>query len=136
MTRSKSKGKPRKESEFSREVRAEVRRSHRTLLITEAASVINTMVRWGFPCAAIVLGSYFLSGQQTGVKIEGIFNAFANQWLYLTIAGLCGGGWAIERRTLRRRIKEMSDEKKQLEAVIDPARTSSGMNANGEPVRA
>ncbi len=97
------------------------------MLITESASILNSAIRWGFPSTAVVLAAYFLGGRQTGVKIEGIFNAFANQWTYLLIAGLCGGGWAIERRALKRRLVEMAEEKKRLEAVIDPDRSTSGI---------
>ena len=136
MSRKKKPSQSNPDSRFSREVRSEVRRSQAPLLISEFSSITTTAIKFGFPCAAIALASYFLGGRETSVKVEGIFRFFANQWIYLSITALFGCGWVIERKALRRRIKEMSDEKKQLEAIIDPGRTSSGMNANGEPVRA
>lgn len=115
-----SRKKSTRDTNFDRRVRQELRRSQVALLITEVASVFNTLIRWACPCAAIAISAYFLGGKETGVKLEGLFSAFANQWVYLAVAGLCGGGWYVERRTLRRRIREMSDEKRTLESLLDP----------------
>jgi hypothetical protein len=127
-----SKRKKLKQS-FDARLRSELRRSQASLLITEGASVLNTLIRWGMPSAAIVLASYFLAGKETGVKIDTVFRAFANQWVYLAIAGLAGGGWAVERRALKRRIKELADEKKVLEELVDPKRSTSGLSQHGTP---
>jgi hypothetical protein len=116
-------------------VRTEVRRSILILLIRESGAVIDTTIRWGFPCAALALSAYFLAGKQTGVHLEGLLRAFANQWIFMIIAGLCGGGWAIERRALRRRIKQMAAEKTELESIIDTDRSSSGITEHGSPNR-
>lgn len=130
-----SKKKAGRNSNIDHKVRKEVRRSQVTLVIAETASVVNTLIRWGCPCAAAVWCTFYLAGKNTNtnLKLEGILNAFANQWIYLTIAGLCGGGWFIERRALRRRVKELAEEKKSLEAAIDPDRSSSGLDEHGSP---
>jgi hypothetical protein len=120
-----------KRPSFEQRVRQEVGRSRSVLLIVEGAGVLNTLIRWGAPSTAVAFVAYFVAGKETGVRLEGILKAFANQWIYLTVAGLMGGGWIVERRSLRKRIKEIASEKRSLEEIIDPARSSSGMSEQG-----
>lgn len=126
--------------EFDRRVNREVQRSKTIMVIATGGTVLNNLIKWGALATiawavawAWVKSAPSIGGQSTQLSftVGTVFRAFANQWAYLTVAGLCGAGWLIERRALRRRIHEMAEEKKQLEARLDPERSTSGMRHDG-----
>jgi hypothetical protein len=57
------------------------------------------------------------------------------KWAGYAIATFCGGGWAIERRMKKKQIERTTDRIKQLECLVDPDRSSSGLDRRGNPPR-
>jgi hypothetical protein len=125
---------------FEQRVRREVKKSALLATIWVIGNVLVTLIKWGAMVAIVWGGVYAwvrstpdLAGKQTSVDLSMAagFKLLANKWMYLLVAGLLGGGWLIERKTLRRRLGEMSEEKVELERLLDGTRSSSGMNRDG-----
>ncbi|MBX9716368.1 MAG: hypothetical protein K2X42_07195, partial [Burkholderiaceae bacterium] len=87
------------------------------------------VLAWAFVKSAPEIG-----GRDTQVKLAlGVFGELLiNKWVYLLIAGLCGGGWWMNRRVYRGRISEMADQIKAMEQQIDPGRRGSGLDKQGQ----
>lgn len=120
------------------ELRAENRLLRRGHISTSIASVLNTACKYGFLAYAarqIYLSIDSLAGETTLATfiVEFFGNVSVNKWLAYTFGG--GGivyGW-FERRARRKNLKRLGPRNKQLEAAIDPNRSSSKLTDKGDP---
>jgi hypothetical protein len=92
---------------------------------------------------ATIFGCFFclyltanaLAGKTT--VVTGIAQAFVNlrmsEWFAYGIASVTGVGWYAERRLRRKTIKGQGKHIKELEKRIDPGRSSSGLQEDGQP---
>jgi len=99
---------------------------------------LRTAIR-SFAVVACVVCLYFiadsLGGKRTEVValLETFVRVGADRWAYLIVIALLGGAYYRERRVRRSQSKELGTYAKQLEARIDPGRTSSRLTLTGDP---
>ncbi|MFA5089254.1 MAG: hypothetical protein WC552_09515 [Candidatus Omnitrophota bacterium] len=76
------------------------------------------------------------AGKVSYADLRLIFKADVGRYLGWAICIVFGGSgmvWGIIERELRRReVKRLTRQKIELESRLDPNRTSSGLNSNGE----
>jgi hypothetical protein len=75
-----------------------------------------------------------LAGRSRSIIVSATLHAFANLKVVLPLAaaGIAGGGWWNERRIRHKNTEHMSDRIEQLEARLDPKRTSSKLTKQGK----
>lgn len=59
----------------------------------------------------------------------------ADRWIAYVVAAICTGGYIHERRLRRRTARELGQHSTDLEELVDPKRSSSGLATTGEPKR-
>lgn len=98
------------------------------------------LARHGFTCATVVLVAWLVSGalrelagketaMQAIVDLGGRFSV--NSWASWLAAAIMGVGWRRTWKSKQRLTKENLPRLAQLEAAIDPKRTSSGLDESG-----
>jgi hypothetical protein len=103
---------------------------YRTIRTLIRSATVATIFYWGFQCLQV------LAGQDTklSIAVSLVFSALADIKFAaaLTMAGSTTA-WAIMERTLRhRKVDSMQGRIRQLEQMIDPNRTSSGLTTQGK----
>lgn len=129
------------EKKFREAVRKEAGRQLSLRIVSVIGDSFNSLMKYGWPVGclwvlawAFVKSAPEIGGRDTQVKLAlGVFGELLiNKWVYLLIAGLCGGGWWMNRRVYRGRISEMADQIKAMEQQIDPGRRGSGLDKQGQ----
>jgi hypothetical protein len=102
---------------------------------------VGSIVRVGTVCATFAIAAYFayksvecLAGQETSFRA--ILNS-AIKWdlrgiATIVTALLGGGGWYRERRLRKREVGRLAARNAELERLLDPDRSSSGLTPAGE----
>lgn len=119
-----------------------LRSRHR--LITRAIDGFYGSLRTMARCAAWMGGAYFayksleaVSGKTTtfGGSLQWLLNVSADRYIYGVTIAFLSVSWRKERKLRQQAVKELSDYPKELEATIDPGRTSSGLGPDGQRKR-
>jgi hypothetical protein len=85
----------------------------------------------------VALPIYYAAGKKTDVNFfyQAIVNARLDLAASLAAAALFGGLWQRERRLKRNDVRRLHGRIKELETLLDPARTSSGLTETGDTPR-
>lgn len=118
----------------------EVRERYR--LRRDLVDKVYRILRTGiYACVAIAFFKYAsgailaLSGKETTVNsvISWAVNIGLNQWVAYSIAAVSTGGFLVARRNSKRVARTVGAQKSELEAIIDPGRSKSGLKPDGTP---
>ena len=117
---------------------------HRFRLASQIIDGLIALVRTGLIAAAVVaLGYYFqnalvaLAGKQTEASLSFslVTKLHADRW-FAYLFGASGLGYGYVQRNLRRRnIKRLTEHTEEMEKIVHPERTSSGLTPEGRTQR-
>jgi hypothetical protein len=117
---------------------ADAARRHEILIFTidRAAALFGTALR-----VIGLLGSLLLlwlmvrsiAGKETSFSavVKAAVDMSADRWVAWIVAGGTSYGLYRERKLRKKSVKESGDTIKQLETIVDPKRTSSGLTDRG-----
>jgi len=114
------------------EANAIARRSILALLIRTSGTVISFAIKWGVIGFLGWTMTPHLAGKITNVGVAVDVGGF--DWLHKLLGVLClflGVAWLLERKNRAHTVEIMSLRNQQLEARLDPKRTSSGLKPDG-----
>jgi hypothetical protein len=105
-------------------------------VIEVIGTVLCRLIKWGGICVIAFFAwksIESLSGKTTDANIfvNWLANLKINQWLAWAVTG---GSvvWAVRERRLRqRKVAALAEQKRVLELIVDPKRTSSSLPASG-----
>jgi len=129
-----------KDKKFLDAVRKETNRSILLRLIEAFATVLNNLIRFGWPVAIVwvltsgwVRSAPSLAGQTTRVEVLGkvVTDIAANRWFYMLVIAILGGTVHVQRKAYKKRVANLSAQNVNLEKMIDSRRTSSGLRTDG-----
>lgn len=100
-------------------------------LVTVIGNVVQTFIKWGFPCMVGAFGIYAFvafAGKDTKVEIVGQLSAglklAANRWFYGVVVALLGGSWYVDSKSKSKRIKGLSQRNAEMEDQVRKAMAS------------
>jgi len=131
-------GRGSKGKRFNQEVEARVRERMRISLLALSIRILgdtlHALIKFGTFAAvawaaawAWVSSAEEIAGEDTSLSLDlqAALNFFASKWFYWTVVLLMGGSFATMRKTYQKRLAQIADEKKELEKLLDPGRSSS-----------
>jgi len=126
------------------DLRREVRHTTVLSLIAVGGNIACAAIKWAavvaivaLPCWAFVKVSPEIAGKNTNVTLVlGLaIDILSKEWLKWVIMGSIIGltllGWRCERGLRKIQTARMADRNRELERIVDPMRSSSGMERDG-----
>lgn len=127
------------------DLKMEVRRSITIAAIMASGQVVNQLIKWGCIAVCFMALTYaivkiapHLAGKNTSLDVEISFlrefiSSGLGMFLIVSISlnVLLSLVWFLERRTRKILVGRMATRKVELEELIDPDRSTSGMNRDG-----
>lgn len=93
---------------------------------------LGTFIGWAIVGYVFVyLPVKALAGNDTTVVVDALANLAINDWVYWLAIAVLSGGHIVREGAFRRYVRTKGQREKELEQLIDPNRTSSGLAPDG-----
>lgn len=131
------KGKRKKELELDNE---KLRIALWLSAIDKSAALLTTatiggVVVWVFSLMRDALVAFAGAETQVVGLLRAVVDLNINEWLAYSIAALTTGGYVREKKAKTRTIRSLAPYARKYEEAIDPHRSSSGLNRDGQPTK-
>lgn len=109
-----------------------IEQDSKLFIVNRVGVIIESLIRWGFLTWIFLGVSKNLAGKETNVLVNMIVDTAQTKPVQYAAFFILVVTVFVQRRTYSKRIAKISDQKQELELIMDKRRSSSGLAANGE----